>query len=196
MALLAWRQSNIVAATVLGATLFVASCGASSSSNSVAHLGPTAPTTQPASTAQSGAFPNPQQLYSQAVAYAICMRAHGDPGYPDPVLVNSARARGIQMGANVNTKAPQYRSANNSCKHLLPNDGEGPTHAQIQQGLNQLLKFAKCMRSHGVPSFPDPTVANGGQAIGFGGVGADADSSQFKTAQRACAHLSALGAAL
>ncbi len=162
----------------------------------MAHLGSTTPTTQPASTAQSGAFPNPQQLYSQAVAYAICIRAHGDPGYPDPVLVNSARARGIQMGTNVNTNTPRYRSANDSCKHLLPNDGQGPTQAQIQQGLNQLLKFAKCMRSHGVPSFPDPTEANGGNAIGFAGVGADANSPQFKTAQRACAHLSALGAAL
>jgi hypothetical protein len=29
------------------------------------------------------------------------------------------------------------------------------------QGQAQLLAFAKCMRSHGVPAFPDPQVENG-----------------------------------
>jgi hypothetical protein len=45
----------------------------------------------------------------------------------------------------------------------------------------QLLRFSECMRSHGVPSFPDPT----GQGIHIG-PGIDPSSPAFKAAQSAC----------
>jgi hypothetical protein len=49
------------------------------------------------------------------------------------------------------------------------------------------LSFARCMRSHGVSQFPDPT-ANGG--INFNDVpGASPSSPAFKAAQTACQHL-------
>jgi hypothetical protein len=50
----------------------------------------------------------------------------------------------------------------------------------------QLLRFAECMRSHGVPSFPDPS----GQGIHIGpGSGIDPSSPAFKAAQSACGKL-------
>jgi hypothetical protein len=53
--------------------------------------------------------------------------------------------------------------------------------------MNVLLKFAGCMRSHGITSFPDP-FENSHQ-IGFNTAGLDTTSSQFKAAMTACRSL-------
>jgi hypothetical protein len=188
-------RAGVLGSLLAGVVLLVAACGGPAH-NSVAHLGKTTSTTVATPAAQSGPLGNLQQMYEQSIAYAGCMRTHGDPGFPDPELVNNAHEHGIQMGTGVNTGTPQYRSANNACKHLLPNDGQGPTQSQIQEGLNQLLKFSECMRSHGVPNFPDPTESHGGNSIGFNTSGIDNNSPQFQAAQKHCAHLSPLGAGL
>jgi hypothetical protein len=47
-----------------------------------------------------------------------------------------------------------------------------------------MLKFARCMRSHGVPNFPDPK-AGGALVIGKK-AGVDPNTSQFQAAQRTC----------
>ena len=47
------------------------------------------------------------------------------------------------------------------------------------------LAYSKCMRSHGLPSFPDPVSGpNGSVAITFGSL--DPNSSQVKAAEQAC----------
>jgi hypothetical protein len=65
----------------------------------------------------------------------------------------------------------------------------GSTHSSTTSASNpstQLLTFSKCMRSHGVPSFPDPS----GQGIHIGpGAGIDPSSPAFKAAQSACGSL-------
>jgi hypothetical protein len=49
------------------------------------------------------------------------------------------------------------------------------------------LKFSACMRSHGLPSFPDPIIAQGGTAVGFNpSRSIDRNSPQFQAAVRAC----------
>jgi hypothetical protein len=65
----------------------------------------------------------------------------------------------------------------------------GSTNSSTKSALNpstQLLTFSECMRSHGVPSFPDPR----GQGIHIGpGSGIDPSSPAFKAAQSACRKL-------
>jgi hypothetical protein len=56
------------------------------------------------------------------------------------------------------------------------------------------LKFAQCMRSHGVPNFPDPQIQSGpgggiGVRIGGPGSGINPQSPAFQSAQRACGKL-------
>jgi hypothetical protein len=55
-------------------------------------------------------------------------------------------------------------------------------HAQ-QEGLS----FARCMRSHAVPSFPDPTANGGGFNLSTPGI--NSSSPAFKAAQTACKDL-------
>jgi hypothetical protein len=40
-----------------------------------------------------------------------------------------------------------------------PSSGGHPTQAQLQQAQQDAVRFANCMRSHGVPDFPDPTTS-------------------------------------
>lgn len=50
--------------------------------------------------------------------------------------------------------------------------------------------YARCMRSHGVPNFPDPhvTISNGGHsaAVGFAVNPSETGSPKFKSADKAC----------
>ena len=41
--------------------------------------------------------------------------------------------------------------------------GRGPAAKSTKSSNNPQLALARCMRSHGVPDFPDPTVGPGGQ---------------------------------
>lgn len=54
-------------------------------------------------------------------------------------------------------------------------------------GFNQGVKYSECMRSHGLPTFPDPS---GGGGIHFSaGSGVNPFSPAFKAAQKICSKL-------
>ena len=60
--------------------------------------------------------------------------------------------------------------------------------------MSKLLSYAKCMRTHGINDFPDPTPGPGGQGGGFSikaGPGSDLDpnSPAYKAANQACQSL-------
>ena len=59
-----------------------------------------------------------------------------------------------------------------------------PTAAQREQAF---LKFAQCMRDHGV-DMPDPKFGQGGGMFQIGGPGSNVnpDSPRFQAAQKAC----------
>jgi hypothetical protein len=88
----------------------------------------------------------------QAFQFAQCMRAHGVSNFPDP------NGNGIQIGPNsgVNPQSPAFQTAQNACKRYLPNDGQPPVTSPGARAA--ALAFAKCMRAHGVPNFPDPLM--------------------------------------
>jgi hypothetical protein len=62
--------------------------------------------------------------------------------------------------------------------------GANPSQAQAQQ---DGLSFARCMRSHGVSSFPDPTP--NGTGFDLSAPGINQSSPAFTAAQRACRDL-------
>ena len=64
------------------------------------------------------------------------------------------------------------------------NRSAGPA---ASRSYSQVVKFAKCMRSHGVPNFPDPTPGGGIQFSSS--LGINPLSPGFKTAQQACGRL-------
>jgi hypothetical protein len=60
-------------------------------------------------------------------------------------------------------------------------------HLNQAQARQSGLSFARCMRSHGVSSFPDPTPNSSGFNLSASGV--NLSSPGFKAAQRACRDL-------
>ncbi len=180
-------KRGVVVVTLLVVGLVSASCAARSASPEVASLGASTTTTIAAAAGSSNILPNPQQLNADEIAYAACMRSHGLPSFPDPTTSNNPHQAVGGFDISTATKdSPQYASANGACKHLLPFDGGFPSGSQLTAVTNELLKYSECMRAHGVPNFPDPTVTS--HSIGFE-IRGGTSSPQFGAAQRACQNL-------
>jgi hypothetical protein len=111
------------------------------------------------------------------------MRAHGVPDFPDPVG-NSLQIKG-GPGSDLDPNSPQFVAAQKACQSLQPGGGQGGTVSAAQQA--EALKYSACMRSHGVPNFPDPTFSGGGVQLKVTNI--DPNSPQFVAAQKACQSL-------
>lgn len=121
--------------------------------------------------------------YTQALAYAQCMRAHGVPSYPDPNSKGQFYIANGSKDPTANVSTAVLNAAATACRKLLPASmvkppsGQGSTTNQAAQ-----LRWAACMRSHGEPNFPDP-ASNGSFTLPSG---MDAESPQFQAALKAC----------
>jgi hypothetical protein len=116
-------------------------------------------------------------LSGTAVAFAACMRARGVPNFPDPGP-NGFDLSGIQ------TQSPAFQSAHEACAPLQPPGTAQGLPASESQRLAAIAN-AKCMRSHGVPNFPDPEfLPNGGNSVVLNGI--DTQAPAFKRAQATC----------
>lgn len=180
------RLSAAAGLVVVGAAFLLAACGGTSGPG-VASVGSTTTTSPAVGTANPSPFQGPAKEYGYALTYAECMRTHGVPDFPDPTRSN----HGFSFNPDADSKAPSFSSANGTCKHFLPDDGGPPTAAQLAAETTRLLKFARCMRTHGEPNFPDPIISP--HMFGFSINGIDLNSSQYKKAQRACSSLSPFG---
>jgi hypothetical protein len=93
----------------------------------------------------------------QALAYSRCMRSHGVPKYPDASSSNKLPSGLPKVDPQrLGVSSSQYHAAQQACAHLLPNGGQ-MSQSQSQRDLRAMLGFARCMRAHGVPTWPDPT---------------------------------------
>ncbi len=111
----------------------------------------------PSSTGSGGSPNAGGSATSQLVAYTQCMRSHGVPDYPGPD--SSGQMPKITSGQQVGVSDSRLTAAQGACQDLWPY--QAPTQAQQRQQLTDDVKFAQCMRSHGVPNFPDPTSSDG-----------------------------------
>jgi hypothetical protein len=154
--------SAVVFAALAGLSLLASACGGAPASQA-AQLGSTgsaASSTQKSSTGASATG-----KYAALLAYSHCMRSHGVPNFPDPKQVG----RGIQVSGSrsgINPQAPLFVSAQQSCRHLLPGGGE-PIRAEQQRALARMLHISRCMRAHGIPGFPDPTLSPPSSRAGY-----------------------------
>jgi hypothetical protein len=83
----------------------------------------------------------------QAIKFSECMRRNGLADFPDP------DAKGeFQYGISVTPAV--WKKTVNACKSLQPPGSLSAKRTPEQQSAG--LKFAQCMRDHGVKDFPDP----------------------------------------
>jgi hypothetical protein len=92
------------------------------------------------------------QGQQDAVKFAQCMRSHGVRNFPDPTSPQQ-----FKLDIASSEGSPAFQPAQTACQHVLP--GGGPpsqSPAQRQAQTVAALAFARCLRSHGLPNFPDP----------------------------------------
>ena len=122
---------------------------------------------------------SPAQL-RDALAFSRCMRVHGVPDWPDPSSGGSFPP-GVKLLADGN---PRFAAAQTACRSLLPSGGGAPSAALAAAQRAQALSFSRCMRAHGVPSFPDPDAS--GRIPDPASLGIDQGSPRFQDANQAC----------
>lgn len=144
-----------LAAVASGCAVVVAACGSSGSTG----------------------YHNPKYPYGAPnvpVSLSKCMRANGVSSFPDPRsapggggvgwpggLVFGSNGRLVVMGQLI--AGPAVAHAEDTCKEYLPSGGPPPEVSESQRA--SALAAAACMRSHGVPAFPDPTFKSGQQSL-------------------------------
>ncbi len=166
------RRPLILASVVAVAAfaLLAAGCGGGGSPG----VARGASSTTAATTAQNG-----------ALAFARCMRSHGMPNWPDPTssgVFDKSKLR--QTGYSLS----QVRAAEDgACNNLLPDSHPQGKPITLADRADY-LKAAACMRSHGFPSFPDPTFENGNVQTNVPS-SIDQDSARFKGAATICTKL-------
>jgi hypothetical protein len=96
---------------------------------------------------------NTAQVERQIRAFSDCMRAHGVVGLatPAPWALKSELAPSTPH-------SPAFVAALPICSHLLPFGAPHQTTAQTRARAVALLAFARCIRNHGFPGFPDPST--------------------------------------
>jgi hypothetical protein len=105
------------------------------------------------------------------------MRSHGVPNFPDPSGTGQVpKASPQQLGVS----SSQLQAAQTACQHVYPTSGGSAgvltkdTISQceetgdcpqplVQQAMTALRAYARCMRSKGVPNWPDPTIDSEGR---------------------------------
>lgn len=129
---------------IVGTGLLLAACGGGASPSGVANIGTTTTT-----------ISAPTSINAKLDKYGACMRSHGLPTYPNPIVNGNTISQLVQPG-------PKYAAASAACRSLLPVQLQPPSHSITPAQQVYYLRAVACMQKHGVANFPDPSFANGG----------------------------------
>ena len=172
------------AAAVMTVALLAAGCGGSS------------PTTTTSSNGAGGAGANkpPANFLPDAYKYSACMRNHGVADFPDPVVTQSNGHTNVAIHVSeADGTSPQFKSAQQACRSILPAPSSADLAAQAQQQRihgQDLVAFARCLRNHGINGFPDPNAQGQLSVQMIQAAGIDLTAPQVRTAGLACASAS------
>jgi hypothetical protein len=135
-----------------------------------------------ASSASNTADQAASSKYVKAIGFARCMRSHGVPDFPDPssggFQLNTKndvpRVNGVQLNAGA------FQSGIHACGSPYASQSQPPSATQRRAA----VQHSDCMRSHGVPNFPDPTF--NGNHIEISAPGVNPNSPAYKAAAASC----------
>jgi len=85
-----------------------------------------------------------------------CIRSHGMPGFPDPV-VNPLTNQPDFPATAPDVPASIQNACQSIANRLQPNALNSPPPTAA--GMQGLVRFARCMRSHGMANWPDPNAS-------------------------------------
>lgn len=175
------RWATLLLVAVVAALPILTACSGTASNPQVAKIDATSTANQP----QSG---SPSATQS-ALAYSQCMRAHGIADFPDPNANGQIELHSSPDTPDLAPDSAQFQAADKACHSLMP----GSSPEQQQEDYRARLKFAQCMRDHGIKGMPDPQPPSSGSTTQQSGPGGtpqapaiDPDTPQFQRAQQVC----------
>lgn len=160
---------GLIAGVLLAAVL--TACGGGDGTDGVATAGGTA---SPRSSAGSAADEK-----DNALKFGQCMRDNGVPNFADPKFDGNG---GMSIDAPEGADPAKVDAAMQKCKQFMPNGGE-PQKLDPAR-LEQLRKYAQCMRDNGIKNFPDPT--DQGFQIDGNTSGIDPSDPKHQAADKIC----------
>jgi hypothetical protein len=157
--------------------------GAVSGSGTTTTVAPGGKTGAPASSGNS-------TTQAELLQLAQCMRSHGVPTFPDPSATEGTFGAMVSS-AGIDLQSPTVKAALEACKQYTPTQNVTPAQSAAQNA--QALQFTQCMRSHGVPNYPDPSASTGAGTgavhLNLNGTGIDFGSPTVQAAITACGGL-------
>jgi hypothetical protein len=135
--------------------------------------------------------PSPEDREEAILAFTECMREHGID-MPDPETSDDGRP-GLRItrdeGANEKVDREELEAARKACEKHLEGTFQQFSPEQRAEMQDRMVRFAECMRDHGI-DMPDPDFSESGGRVrafqaGPGG-GIDPDDPDFKKADEAC----------
>ena len=169
------HRSVWIALAAVSCAVAVAACGSSSPNTASTH----------------SATSSPQ------FALATCMRAHGVRNFPDPTLGAGSEGFSIEKSSGsssvtvdgISFSGPAFQSAAKTCQFA---GALGPSTGTSGAQREAFIAKAHCIRTHGVPNFPDPFFGPGGHGVGINlPAGVNPRSPAFLSAAKACAQVGA-----
>ena len=137
------RSLRLISVSALAA-IALAACGSSSNSATVPSLGSGTNT-------QASASPGSLAAAQAAVA---CARKHGMAGVPDPVVGSGGQ---VTIPGGIPTPTPAVQSA--CAAQIRAAEANSSTLPNVSASdMQALLRWAACMRAHGLPHWPDPNA--------------------------------------
>lgn len=182
------RRFGGVAIVVMAAAIGLAACGGGSpDSPHVANLG-TSTTTGGGHGGASTTTPprggNATQLMDE---WATCMRVNGDPNQTDPTIdqygvINITIPQGV-TDTSISSEAHGSSGPCSQFELAAENDLRSANPVAPPPTQAQLVQYVDCMRTHGVPNYPDPGPNN---ETNFRAAGVDPNSVSFVNANKVC----------
>ena len=126
---------------------------------------------------------------------AQCMRAHGASNFPDPISNNGAEGFSVSATPgsptltvnNITFSGPAFEAAIQKCKFFGGGSRPAPISGTQKEGM---IAKARCIRRHGVPNFPDPTIAPNGEGVGINlGPSFNPNAPAVRNALKECANV-------
>lgn len=149
--------------------------------------GPPSRTSNPSASASASR----QQLLALGQEWVQCLRDHGLTRMPDAELspegyLQFPPQNGYDWKADL-TNRPRIVDACRSIEDRYPPSAFRPRQQFSAEDLRKLAEYAKCMREHGVPEFPDPNADGGFDLTGTSL--ANGNPAQMAAANQACKHI-------
>ncbi len=91
----------------------------------------------------------------EALKFSECMRANGEPNFPDP------NGQGVIQGSGIDPKSPAFQKAQKACAKDVAAGGRRARPSRPRQRPRRCSSHSACAHT-ACPDFPDPTFSSGG----------------------------------